>query len=312
MKNIKNIIQALFLHIVKIFVSKELIIVRIDGGICSQMVQYAFGQLFSDITDKKGRKAKVVYDISWFNNDGWDLTHTVRRNYDLEKLFPNITVPKASNIEINVYKKFYNPNTRNIDELKKINAPFCLEDYYDAPDSLYKEDLIKLFSFENFKYNENNKKILDIIHSVNNSCAVHIRRGDLANNEKAKEYGYKNGICQDKYFINAIQLIKEKYNETVFFFFSDDIDYVQNNIISQLKDIKYEIVNINSAEDGYLDLFLISNCQNQITSIGSLGIIGYFLNQYKNKILVTNNQYYYNITENVILLDNAGNLISRK
>ena len=312
MKNIKNIIQAIYLHIVKIFVSKELIIVRIDGGICSQMVQYAFGQLFADITDKKGRKAKVVYDVSWFNNDGWDLTHTVHRNYDLEKLFPNIKVSKASKIEINVYKKFYSPNTRKFEELKKLNAPFCLEEYYDAPDYLFNEQLNKIYSLNKLVYNIENEKQLNIIHNSNNSCAIHVRRGDLANNEKAKEYGYTHGICQLNYFINAIKYIKEQYNDITFFFFSDDIEYVQKIIIPQLKNIKYEIVDINPAAEGYLDLFLISNCHHQIASVGSLGIIGYFLNKNKNKILVTNNQHYYNIINNGILLDNYGNLISRK
>ncbi len=306
---LKRIKKTISISIAKLFVKKNLVIVRVDGGICSQMVQYAFGQLFNEIKDKKGNNAIVKYDLSWFKDSGWDLTHTFRRNFDLEKLFPYLSVKKATLSEIKVYKKFYNPETTIFNELKLLNAPFCLDRYYDLPQEVFTKNLKEIFNFKQLKVNDGNTRILEKIKNCSTSCAVHIRRGDLANNEVAKKSGYANGICEVEYFINAINIIKENFENTTFFFFSDEIEYVNSQIIPRLNNTKMEIVNINSAEDGYLDLFLIANCNHQIASVGSLGIIGYFLNDYENKLLITNKKYYFEIAKNSILLDNMGNKI---
>lgn len=80
--------------------------IRIDGGICSQMIQYAFGQLLRNKLKQNHINAKVKYDLSWFTDDGWDLLHKDKRNFDLKKLFPTLNLNIASNVEVKYIKNF--------------------------------------------------------------------------------------------------------------------------------------------------------------------------------------------------------------
>ena len=74
--------------------------------------------------------------------------------------------------------------------------------------------------------------------------------------------------------------------EPKFFIFSDDIDYIKNNIIKKLsKTILFYIVDINDNDKGYFDLFLMINCKHQIASNGSFGYYAYCFN--KDRVLIT-------------------------
>lgn len=286
--------------------------IRIDGGICSQMIQYAFGQLLRNKLKQNHINAKVKYDLSWFTDDGWDLLHKDKRNFDLKKLFPTLNLNIASNVEVKVYKKFYSTEIRDPEILSKMNPPICLNNYYDFPSDCYVETLRNIFTFNNVSLDEANTRILNEIKKCSNSCGVHVRRGDLANKEIAIQSGYINGVCEIDYFLNAINILKKIYKNIRFFFFSDDIYYVKNEILSKLNDIDCFIVDINSAEDGYKDLFLISNCNHQIASVGSLGVFANILNNYEEKILITNKEFYYNISKKAYLLNNQGIIMKNK
>ena len=309
---IKKIINRLYVNFSKPFVNKNLIIVRIDGGICSQLMQYAFGQIVYEKIKLQNSKAQIKYDLSWCSKDGWDLLHKDKRNFDLQKLFPSIKLQKASNKEISVYKRFYKTRVHDFNDLIKLDTPMCLDDYYDFPDEYYVETIKRLFDFTDYVIDTQNKKILDIIKSCKTSCGIHVRRGDLANNEIAKKSGYLNGVCETEYFINAIKIIKSNYQEIQFFFFSDDINYVKESIIPKIKDSKCFVIDINTAEDGYKDLFLLSNCDHQIASVGSLGITSYALNPYNDKLLITNKESAFNLAQKAYLLDNKGEILKSK
>lgn len=304
----------MYLFILKLFVNKNLVIVRIDGGICSQMIQFAFGQLLIEKMTKS-KTTVLKYDLSWFKDCGWDLLHKDKRNFDLEKLFPYLTIQKATEKEIKVYKEFFNTQITDFNELCKMQAPLCLNSYYDFPSDCYVETLRKIYTFNNISLDNENKRMLEVIKSFSNSCGVHVRRGDLANQEIAIKSGYKSGICDTDYFLNAIKIMYEKYHVIKFFFFSDDINYVKQILlpeINKLNNIKIEIIDINTPENGYKDLLLLSNCNHQIASVGSLGLTAYILNNNKEKVLITNKEFYYNLAEQGVLLDNSGKEIKYK
>lgn len=309
---IKKIINRLYVNFSKPFVNKNLIIVRIDGGICSQLMQYAFGQIVYEKIKLQNSKAQIKYDLSWFLKDGWDLLHKDKRNFDLDKLFPAINFQKASRSELSVYKRFYATQVHEFNDLIKLNTPLCLDDYYNFPDEYYIETIKRLFSFNDYSIDDINKKMFDEIKSCKNCCGVHVRRGDLANNEIAKKSGYVNGVCETEYFINAIKIMKSNYEDIQFFFFSDDIEYVKKSILPEIKNQECFVVDINTAEDGYKDLFLLSNCNHQIASVGSLGITSYALNPFEEKLLITNRESAFKLAQKAYLLDNKGEILKTK
>ncbi len=299
---LKKILKKIYFFVIGFFVNKKHIIMRVDGGICSQMHQYVFGQLLNN--------PQIRYDITWFSYNGYDLLHKDKRNYDLEKLFPYLNVPKASFNEVKYYREYYITDETDIEKIKKLPLPICLDNYYSIPEKDYESIYNKLFNLNSVNLDYKNAAFAEKIRSCSSSCAVHVRRGDLADKAVLEASdAYSHGVCSDSYFFNTIEYISNKYKDTVFFFFSDDIEYVKNNLIPFIKNNKCVLADINSPEYGYMDLYLIAQCHHQIGSIGSLGITGYFLNTYSDKTLITNNKEYFNIVKNCVLFDNAGNLI---
>lgn len=248
-----------------VFSDKEkFVIVRVDGGIASQIAFYALGQYYMD----KGYKVK--FDLSWFEECGMDIDNKFQRNFDLLKAFNLKDIEIATKEEIEYYKNNF-PLKSKIYQLAK--PPVYVGRYYDYTKLLkkYRKDFIKTFNPEP---DDNNKLWLSKIQAQN-SCAIHVRRGDLSN----CKFSYYGKTATSQYFINAINYIKNKVPEIKFFFFSDEVDWIKNEIVPKLQNINYEIVDANGSDKGYLDLYLIAHCNHFISSIGSLAKFGALLSE---------------------------------
>ena len=101
-------------------------------------------------------------------------------------------------------------------------------------------------------------------------CAVHVRRGDLA--VENPYYGCPTSL---EYFRDAICCVKGLglCPDMKFFFFSDDPDYCERNLLP-LVGSNGMVCRLNGSDKGYIDLYLISKCRWIISSQGSLGVFG--------------------------------------
>ncbi|MBR1907379.1 hypothetical protein IJ818_00390 [bacterium] len=71
----------------------------------------------------------------------------------------------------------------------------------------------------------------------------------------------------------------------------DEIDWIEKEIVPNLSDVNYELVNCNGSDKGYLDLYLISKCSSFITSLGSLAKTGAMLSEnLLNADIIVSNQ----------------------
>ncbi|AWI34727.1 hypothetical protein [Helicobacter apodemus] len=93
----------------------NLVIIRVDGGICSQISFVALGSAF----EAKGYE--VQYDLSWFEeqgigaynpSNGYDKVYNV--SFDIPKAFPTLPIKIAEKTEAKHYKRFYFANNDNI------------------------------------------------------------------------------------------------------------------------------------------------------------------------------------------------------
>ena len=94
------------------------------------------------------------------------------------------------------------------------------------------------------------------------------------------------GLCilDADYYRRAIQEVVQRVggDDVHIFFFSNDMDWVRENVLVGVG-CEHTLVDFNNNNLGYLDLFLISCCNHQISSNSSFGFWGGFLNQYENK-----------------------------
>ncbi len=83
------------------FEKNPLIIVFIDGGMCSQIERATLGKQF----EEKGFKVK--YQLDFYRLKGHDMYHVEKRDYILDKCFPGVKIDVASPKEIKKYKLLY-------------------------------------------------------------------------------------------------------------------------------------------------------------------------------------------------------------
>ena len=251
--------------------TKKKIIIRVDGGFCSQLFFIALGHHF----EQQG--AKVKYDLCWFDKYGKDMDNKFDRSYVLHHAFPKMKVRRATKFEVWIYRHFFKSKWSE----------------YKFPNRLYingyppRDHLVQ--RYKNYFISEFNPidkdRISDLLEMINkpNACAVHVRRGDLA---KINEF---YGMPPTKeYFLRAIDYVKQQIPNVKFFFFSDEMNWVKENIVPAIpKDTVYHLCDKNGSDKGYLDVFLISHAAAIIASQGSFGPTGLYLNRNKDVVYVS-------------------------
>jgi hypothetical protein len=202
------------------------------------------------------------------------------------------------------FKSCYTPNQGN-PSIKYVNTIFKKFKSYDSynfnsiyhePSFSYKKipyskNLLLNGYFQSEKYFINNfnkiKELITlspkekIINSLGidlvneNITSVHIRRGDYL---KFKDYHL---VCGVDYYNNAIK----KIDSDKFIFLSDDIDWVKSNFISD----NFYYSNLTDELD---DLTLMSLCKNNIISNSSFSWWGAYLNDNKNKVIISPKKWF--------------------
>lgn len=283
MKILKKWERSIYKKMMKYGVISPKIILLLDGGVCSQMYQYMLGQLY------KERGYKVAYDLSFYDEWGLDKDNLFVRNFDLLKAFPYLKMKAASPLEISVYKQKYyyvgNNTTARIADFSFLEKtpPIYLGGYYLLPAETYLSAFRSIFKMSPNVLDKDNLQICSEIDSKSCSVAVHVRRGDL----KVEQYDYGTPPTME-YFKNAIAYFKGKFEAPFFYFFSDEPNWIVDDLVPylQMSSGEYRVVNANGSDKGYMDLYLMAHCKHQIASKGTLGKYGALLEDNPEKIVV--------------------------
>ena len=120
-----------------------------------------------------------------------------------------------------------------------------------------------------------NEKYGDIVNGK--STSIHVRRGDYVNHPN------HHPVQSIEYYNNAIDSLKDKTDNLVVF--SDDIEWCKINLKTD------GIIYIDNEKD-YIELYLMSLCDNNIISNSSFSWWGAWLNENKNKIVIGPNKWF--------------------
>ena len=192
------------------------VILKTEGGICSQIAFAALGKYFENIG------YKVKYDITWFQEWGKGMDGVHKMNYDMDKAFPNLKLEIASEKEIEYYKKHYTS------DMHKLKNKMYVSGFPIEREPLFIKYIDYFKSYFDPIDKENISSLINKIEN-SNSCAIHVRRGDLS--KFNIHYGEPADI---DYFIKAIKII-ETFNKNVkFFFFSEEPEWIKENILPML------------------------------------------------------------------------------
>lgn len=270
-----------------------MIIAKLQGGLGNQLFQYAAARALAE-----RYKTTLKVDFSGHKND-------IARSFKLS--FFNIKTELIARQEIVSFKKRYNQGLIG----KLINKlPFQLNRHYfrephfyytskflELPDNIYLEgywqsekyfvsieEIIKREVVLKKEYEVPNKEVLDTINQTN-SVSLHVRRGDYVANPTTLKM---HGICTEEYYRQAIVYIKERVANPYFFIFSDDPEWVKNNL--KLTN-QYRIVSSEGYTD-YQELSLMSQCKHHIIANSSFSWWGARLGKNPEKIVIAPQKWF--------------------
>ena len=272
---------------------KDKLIIRFKGGLGNQMFQYAM------YCKQKHLGKQVCADVS---------AYTEREEcmpFVLCDVFPQISLQLVKDEEAAYYLAAQ--NKKNI--LDKVIAAFWwqerdytsekengvfdkrvfslkkgfLDGYWQTEKyfSDIREEVLKDFQFK--VADSSLKKYADKIRD--NSVSVHVRRGDYLNFPDI--YG---GICGMDYYKKAMDFFCEKNPETVFYVFSDDKEWIQK-AFREYNAVVVEKDFFSDYEDWY-DMYLMSQCNHNIIANSSFSWWGAWLNQMKNKKVISPGKWF--------------------
>ena len=133
--------------------------------------------------------------------------------------------------------------------------------------------------------------VFEKIKSTPISASLHIRRGDYVLEPHTNAY---HGVCGLDYYQKAYEELVKKINSPFeIFVFSDDIEWVKENL--RLPGKMHFVSNPNIPD--YEEMFLMSCCTHNIIANSSFSWWGAWLNPNKNKIVIAPKQWFANKNE---------------
>jgi hypothetical protein len=159
------------------------------------------------------------------------------------------------------------PYTPNL----KLNGYYQSEKYFKHN----RDKILECFSIDDESRKYIDEKYDNILK--NKTCSIHVRRGDYL--------GLSNihPTCSINYYGDAM---KQMDNDTVFLVFSDDIEWCKQNI-------KFNhLVHFVEGNEDYMDMWLMSLCDNNIIANSSFSWWGAWLNNNPNKKVIVPKKWF--------------------
>ena len=271
-----------------------MIIVKLWGGLCNQMFQYAFGyQLSKRLNDE------LAFDTDFYKNQPKYVdsrTLELNNSFSLTK-FEVMDRPKCINIFQNRYVSYIIRKMNFMHVYMPHNVFFVKEKEHKYGENIpYKRSRINYYDGywqteeyfnwlaedirNEFAYPENVRKTVQewlSQYSGRKLISLHIRRGDLA----GKGYGYSDKEMIE-YYHKAIDNIEKRVTDPLFVVFSDDIQWCKTSM-------NWNTTNMVFSENKWgaiYDLCGISLCDHGIMSQSTYSWWGNWLGSPENRIVL--------------------------
>ncbi len=246
-------------------------IVKIIGGLGNQMFQYSLYRAMQE----KGIDTRVNLD----DFSGY------KRKFEIQDVFKGTRIIEDSGHEYDSYKMkltyhgFYQEKVSAEYDASVFNMRDTSFSGYWQTEKYFKdiEEIIR----QEFIFNVSDEELANMAQVImkENSVSIHIRRGDYL--ETPDLYC---GICSVEYYKKAIKYMIENANPDVFYVFSDDLNWVRENL--DITNAVYVDSLMFDHYENWYDMYLMSCCKHNIIANSSFSWWGAWLNNNKNKIII--------------------------
>lgn len=267
-----------------------MIIVRIWEGLGNQMFQYAYaralqakgmdvrldmGKAYDEVFGKYRNHIQRTTGIQNFNLriKPIDVYKYGRYSYLNQDTFVRKIQYALGKNSMWFYNFYEEEEQKYSKKAEKIKGNYYIKGWFQS--ERYFKDIRNIL----LKEFTPKKKIIisgEIKEALNNpqSVSIHIRRGD---------YVKANNTVSILYYQKAVQYIGQLYQNPIFLVFSDDLDWVKNNISIEGKCIH---VNEDKKMQDYEELLVMSKCKSNIIANSTFSWWAAWLNQNKEKCVI--------------------------
>ena len=162
----------------------------------------------------------------------------------------------------------YLPKFQELEGNVILHGHFQNEKYFKQ----YKTIIRKEFTFKH-PLKEQNLQIAQQMEK-SNSVAIHIRRGDYVTDSNF-------ALCTKEYYQEAMDSIRKEVENPVFFIFSQDFDWINENLTFDKEEVHF--IDWNKGKDSYIDMQLMSLCKHNIIANSSFSWWAAWLNKNPEK-----------------------------
>ncbi len=261
-----------------------MIISHIIGGLGNQLFQFAAGRCLADVnhTDLKlDLSAYKDYSLRNFDLQQLDIKLAFPTANEISSLLPSHNFEKAFQYLKSPRKRTYyrekyfhfDPDFFRLGNNVYLKGYFQSEKYFLPSRHLIRKELRFQSSLTM------NLATMAARLKNTNSCSIHIRRGDISNNNESLDY---HGNLSMDYYHAALQKLNAVHSNIEYFLFSDDIEWAKQNFIIPSDNYLSGKVSTNHIED----LYLMSQCRHHIIANSSFSWWGAWLNDNPDKTVI--------------------------
>jgi hypothetical protein len=280
-----------------------IVAVKLSGGLGNQLFQYAAGRALSDKLN-----AKLFFDKSFFLKspnrkyvlDQFNIIHSsvtkneiivsfLNRKQGFFDLFKN----ESEIIKGSPFKFMENEFSYNKD-FEILKSPVFLEGYWQS--EKYFKNISEHLKSELTLRLPLDVKLNNLMNKIksSNSVAIHLRRGDYIAN---KEINAIHGICEDDYYLKAMEKLKQTESEIFPLIFSDEIEIAIN---FQKKIGIGLVVSTEVMANDSEEFFLMSSCKHFIIANSTFSWWAAWLGSYDAKIVFAPRKWFNDESKNDI------------
>ena len=243
---------------------------NLKGGLANMLFQIAATKSFAIDKGVDCSFPNLQYQYQLLNNDNF-YNPNLKHSYEYNYMFRNLNMHGPTHHLPLISYPF---------EYVNIETPidnFAIDGFFQS-ELYFKHNLDEIREYLSLPE--------DIIEKINDkyshifkqkTTSIHIRRGDYS------KFPNHHPILSLEYYLKAIDIVKDKTD--IFLIFSDDIEWCKNNL-------KLENTIYFDSEKDYIDLYLMSICDNNIIANSSFSLWSSIMNKNIDKIVIGPNIWF--------------------
>lgn len=273
--------------------SHPAIIVKLQGGLGNQLFQYALGRAL-EIT----KQTPVRYDLTWYAQqtmrkveiDGFDIRLTPATDLDLRfaqsQQRPGRLGKLPGKLRNRGWKYYLERGLPYHPEVVAVQAPAYLDGYWQSEKYFTNvaSTIRKEFQLRQPAEGKNAAMLGKIAQQE--AVAIHFRRGDYVKNSQTNQ---THGMPTVEHYLRAAAYVLERYPNSVFYVFSDDLAWVRDNLHL---DATMAFVDQNGPDKGYEDLRIMSACRHHIIANSTFSWWGAWLAERPGQIVIAPKRWF--------------------